>query len=486
MNREIRRITAVAAAMISALLVACTVIQFGQAGALRDDARNSRTFYDSFNRDRGPIMTRGGDVIARSAKVDDDYSYQRSYANGQLYAPVTGYVTVVGQPTGLELIENKVLLGTADSLFSIKTRLRDLFTGVEPTGGAVELTIDPASQQAAWDALGDVRGAAVVLDAKTGEILALVSKPTFDPNSLAVHDAEAVTETYKSLAEDPAHPLYNRAIAGDLYAPGSTFKLITAAAALESGDFTADSQLEAPTALALPQSSAKLTNFGDSTCSGSGKMTLAAALTVSCNTAFGWLGLQLGQNQIAQQAKKFGFGQELSIPLYVSPSTFPEKMDQAQTAMAAIGQFDDKVTPLQMALVTAAIANGGQVMTPRLVRSERDEDLTVANQTQAEPLSQAMSEANANILRDMMVKVAEDGTGRRARVDGVTVGAKTGTAEQGPGQPPDVWTTAFGEVHGRVAAVAVVVEDGGAAGAKGSGGTVAAPMAADILRAVFK
>ncbi|MDR2454304.1 MAG: penicillin-binding protein 2 [Bifidobacteriaceae bacterium] len=485
MNREIRRITLVVAAMFAALLVASSVIQFAAAGELRADSRNSRTFYDSFNRDRGPIMARGGEVLAHSEKVEDDYSYQRFYANGPLYAAVTGYVTVVGPPSGMELMENAVLLGTADSLFSIPDRLREMFTGAEPTGGAVELTIDPNVQLAAWEALGDSQGAVVALDAKTGEILALVSKPAFDPNALAVHDPVAVDTAYKALEQDPGRPLDNRAIAGRQYAPGSTFKLITAAAALESGQYTATTELEAPAALELPNSTAKLTNFGDSSCSGSGRMTLADALAISCNTAFGWLGMELGATALAEQASRFGFGQDLSVPLYVRPSTFPQNMDQAQTAQAAIGQFDDRVTPLQMAQVAAAIANGGQAMAPHLVRSERDADLQVAKEIAAEEMGRPLSRANADALKTMMIATAETGTAQRARVEGVTVGAKTGTAEKAPGQAPDVWTVGFGEREGRLVAVAVVVEDGGARGAAGTGGQVAAPMAAAVLGAVF-
>ncbi|MDR1635675.1 MAG: penicillin-binding protein 2 [Bifidobacteriaceae bacterium] len=484
MNREIRRVSLVVTAMFIALLVASSTIQFAAAGKLRADPRNSRTFYDSFDRDRGPIIAAGGTIVAQSKKSDDDYSYQRVYANGQLYAPVTGYVTVVGPPSGLELIENEVLEGTADSLFW--TRVQDVFTGKKPTGGAVELTIDPAIQQAAWDALGEVQGSAVVLDAKTGEILAMVSKPSLDPNSLAVHDPKAVQATYTALEKDPTGPLHNRAIGGDLYAPGSTFKLITAAAALESGDYSADSQLEAPQALELPNSTRKLTNFADSSCAAAGVMTLAEAMTVSCNTAFGWLGMKLGANVIANQAERFGFGQDLSIPLYVSPSTFPKAMDRAQTAMAAIGQFDDRVTPLQMAMVVGAIANGGREMRPHLVRSERAADLSVVREVRAEELAQPISRATAATLKDMMIEVAETGTAKRAQVQGVTVGAKTGTAETMEGQAPDVWTVAFGESQGRTVAVAVVVEDGGALGRSGSGGAVAAPMAAAILGAVFE
>ncbi|MDR2253176.1 MAG: serine hydrolase, partial [Bifidobacteriaceae bacterium] len=425
MNHEIRRVTTVVAGMFLALLVAVTMIQFGQASTLRADQRNSRTFYDSFDRDRGPIITRGGQIIASSSKVDDDYSYQRAYPQGELYAPITGYLTVVGSLTGLEAEENAVLAGTADSLSSAWGRMRDLFTGAEPTGGAVEVTVDPAVQQATWDALGDTRGAAVALDAKTGEILAMVSKPSFDPNTVAVHDPARALEAYAALETDPAGPLHNRVISGDLYPPGSTFKLVTAAAALESGEFTADSELEAPRELDLPQSSVKLTNFGDSSCSSSGEMTLADALVVSCNTAFGWLGMELGEAVIAEQAERFGFGQSLAIPLTVTPSTFPTGLDQASLAMSAIGQKDDRVTPLQMAMVAAAIANGGRMMAPHLVRSERDADLQVVKEVTAEEAGRPLSQTNAHTLRQMMIRAAEEGTGRRARVDGVTVGVKT-------------------------------------------------------------
>jgi peptidoglycan glycosyltransferase len=243
--------------------------------------------------------------------------------------------------------------------------------------------------------------------------------------------------------------------------------------------------LDAPDRLDLPGTSAQLTNFGESRCSGSGKMTMAAAMEISCNTAFGALGMDLGADKIVDQAERFGFGKDLSIPLYVRPSTVPRDMDGAQTAMAAIGQYDDRVTPLQMAMVVGAIANGGRLMEPHLVRSERDADLHVVKEYPAKETGRPLTAANAEALRAMMVQVAEDGTGRRARVDGVTVGAKTGTAEQGEGEPPDVWTVAFGEVQGRVVAVAVVVEDGGAKGAAGTGGEVAAPMAAAVLKAVF-
>jgi peptidoglycan glycosyltransferase len=303
---------------------------------------------------------------------------------------------------------------------------------------------------------------------------------------LAAHDPASALQAYRQLEQDPLKPLNNRAIAGDLYAPGSTFKLITAAAALESGDYTPDSQLDAPKQLDLPLSSNKLTNFGDSSCSTTGKMSLEDALTVSCNTAFGWLGMELGQSAIAKQAQAFGFGQDLSIPLYVSPSAFPTSLDQAQTALSAIGQLDVRVTPLQMAMVTAAIANGGRMMKPQLVRSEMDSQLRVLSKVQAEELGQPISPETADQLADMMFQVAQRGTGTRTQVPGVRVGAKTGTAETQENKPPNVWTVAYGESSGRTVVVAVVVEAGGSRGLSGTGGTVAAPMVKASLEAVFQ
>jgi peptidoglycan glycosyltransferase len=459
-----------------------TYTQFVAAPSLRADARNARTIYDSFNRDRGPIIV-AGNPIALSEKVDDDYGYQRKYTAGELYAPITGYFSIVGNATGIEGKENAVLQGTSDALFF--SRIQDLFTGVEPTGGAVELTINPAAQQAAWDALGDQRGAVVAVDPSNGEILALVSKPSFDPNLLAAHDTKAVDAAHKELEERPDKPLYNRAIAGNLYAPGSTFKLIVAAAALESGQYTKDSVLPAPSTYPLPGSSAHINNSGDSSCAPQGEMALGDALRISCNTAFAGLGVQLGAEALADQTQKFGFGKPIEIPLKSLPSTFPENMDKAQTAQASIGQFDDRVTPLQMSLVAAAIANNGSIMKPHLVRTERDADLKVISTTPVTQMSQAVSQETAAQMHEMMVSVVTAGTGKQAAVDGVTVGGKTGTAEKAPGQAPDVWMVAFGEANGKSVAVAVVVEDGGNQGARGGGGTVAAPIASQVIKAVM-
>jgi peptidoglycan glycosyltransferase len=481
-NTQIRRVTTLTIVMFLALFGMVTVDQFVNAGALRANPHNARTYYASFNKDRGPLIV-AGEAIASSVPVDDDYGYQRTYAEGPVYAPVTGFYSVLLGMTGMEWAADDVLQGTADSLFL--TRIQDLVTGAQPQGGAVELTIDEAAQLAAWRGLGDQRGAVVALDTDTGEILAMVSTPSYDPSVLAGHDTAKVQQAYDALLAEAGNPLWNRAIAGNLYAPGSTFKLITAAAALESGEYTADSQLDAPTRLALPDSTAVLGNMGDSMCSGSGSMTMAQALAVSCNTAFASLGLELGDEAIRAQAERFGFAGPLSIPLPVTPSVFPEDVDRPQTAMAAIGQYDDRVTPLQMAMVVSAIAADGVLHTPHLVRTERGANLEVVATTPVETLAVPLSRSSAEQLADMMVQVVDNGSGGRAAIPGVRVGGKTGTAEKGDGQAPDNWFVAFGETEDRSVAVAVVVEDGGKAGMQGTGGAVAGPIAREVMEAVL-
>jgi peptidoglycan glycosyltransferase len=469
-------------ALFVALAGMITFDQYVAAPALRANPNNARAFYAGFNKDRGPLIVQG-EAIAASEPVDDDYGYQRVYAEGRLYAAVTGFYSVLVGMTGLEWATDDVLQGTADSFFL--TRMEDLVTGTQPQGGAVELTLLPAAQRAAFEGLGDQAGAVVALDPETGEILAMASTPSFDPNDLAGHDTGAVQKAYDALVDDPANPLWNRAIAGNLYAPGSTFKLITAAAALESGRYTATTTLDAPATMTLPDSSAILGNWGDSACSAAGQMTMAQALAVSCNTAFASLGLALGDDALREQAERFGFGEELAIPLTVTPSVYPAELDRPQTAMSAIGQFDDRVTPLQMAMVVSAIAADGVLYRPHLVRTERGADLEVVATTPIEKLGTPLSRSSARSLQDMMVGVVENGTGARAALAGIRVGGKTGTAEKGDGEAPDNWFVAFGQGEERSVAVAVVVEDGGKAGHQGTGGAVAGPIAQAVMEAVL-
>jgi penicillin-binding protein A len=481
MNTPLRRIAVVVIAMFLALMGAATWVQYVQAAQLNADPRNVRTLYREYDNFRGPIVV-GGEPIASSTPVDDPFGYQRAYAAGPLYAHATGYYSIVFGRTGLEQAANDVLTGTADSLFL--SRIGDLVTGRQPQGSSVELTLDPAVQQAAATALGNQRGAVVALDPATGAILAMVSSPSYDPNVLAAHSSQAVNDAYRALDDDPAAPLVNRAIAGDTYPPGSTFKLVDAAAALESG-LTPESPVPAPDVLPLPSSSATIGNFGGSSCGGGGTVSLAEALRISCNTAFAQLGLDLGADALREQAERFGFGSSPSIPLRVTPSRFPADPDRPQTALAAIGQQDVRATPLQMAMVSAAIANGGEQMAPYLVRTVRSPDLDVVEQASPAVARTSVSPATAAALRDMMVQVVATGTGTAAQIPGVTVAGKTGTAQTTDDAAPHAWFTAFAPAEDPRVAVAVVVENGGSAGNEATGGRVAAPVARAVIEAVL-
>ena len=484
MNTPLRRLAAVTVLMFVVLMGGATWVQFLQAPALNNDSRNVRTLYREYDNPRGPIVI-GGEAVASSAPVDDSFGYLRSYTSGRLYAPVTGYYSVIYGRSGIEQEMNTELNGSADSLFY--SRLQDLVTGSQPQGAGVELTIDPAVQRAAWDALGDQRGAVVALDPSTGAILAMVSKPSYNPDVLASHDTAAVLEAWAELIDDPDEPLVNRAIAGDLYPPGSTFKLVTAAAALESG-LDPDTPVSAPDELDLPNSTAVLTNYGGGSCSSTGATTLLDALRISCNTAFGQLGLTLGDDALRAQAEAFGFDESSTIPLRVTASRFPADgaIDAPQTALAAIGQYDVRVTPLQVAGIAATIANDGIRMAPYLVSAVRNSDLTVVQTTEPQSLGRAISASTAADLTEMMIAVVQSGTATAAQVSGVQVAGKTGTAQTTADAAPHAWFTAFAPADDPAVAVAVVVENGGDLGNEATGGAVAAPIARAVIEAALR
>lgn len=482
MNTPLRRLAIVAFALFASLLVSTTWTQFVSADDLSADSRNRRTILDELSRDRGPIVA-GGEEIAVSVPVDDQYERLRTYPDGPLYGHITGFFSINYGSTGIENTESELLSGTADQQFY--RRLGDLVQGREPTGATVQLTIDPAVQQAAWDALGDQRGSVVALDPSTGNVLAMVSNPSYDPNVLASHDLPAVTQQWEALLADETDPLVNRAIAGDLYPPGSVFKLVTAAAALESGSFTEDSVLPGPAVLDLPQTTVGLPNSGGGSCGSNDEVSFTNALRISCNTAFGSLGMELGGEALREQAEAFGFGQDLRIPLRVTPSEVPAGMNEPQEAQAGIGQFDVRVTPLQVAMVGAAIANGGEVMRPNLIDEVVADDLEAVVTSSPQSLGQAVSPETAAALTRMMVTVVEDGTGTAAQMDGIDVAGKSGTAQHAEGEAPHAWFTSFAPADDPQVAVAVVVEEGGSAGDQASGGRTAAPIAEAVMEAVI-
>ena len=480
MNSPVRRLSLVVAALFASLLVSTTLIQYVFAADLNARPDNRRTLLSTYARERGEILV-GQTPVARSVPSDDEYKYQRQYDDGPLYAHVTGFYSFYGAAGGLEEAENAMLSGSSDKLFY--RRVSDLFTGRRPQGANIETTLDPAVQKAASEGMEGIRGAAVALDPSTGAILAMVSHPTFDPNDLAGHDLEDVGTNYEALNEDPDKPLVNRSIGGDLYPPGSVFKVVTAAAALSTGEYTEDSVLPGPAELDLPDTTADLPNYNDRACSPSGEVTMTEALTVSCNTAFAYLGMEIGATALQEQAAKFGFGDSITIPMRVTPSTVPPEMNMPQLAQASIGQYDVRTTPLQMAMVAAGVANRGVVMKPYLVESVIGSDLAVIESADPQELSEAVTPEVAAQLTRMMESVVEDGTGRRAQIEGVDVAGKTGTAQHGEGRKAHAWFISFAPADDPQIAVAVIAEDGGVAGSEAGGGTVAAPIARTMMEA---
>ncbi len=478
MNPQIRRLFLVVLGMFGLLGIAVTWVQFVQAPDLVADPRNARRYLEAAERDRGPIIV-AGVPVAFSERPDGSNQFTRHYPEGALYSGVTGYFSAINlSATGMEAAENTVLEGESNVLFW--QRVRTLIAGQPRQGGGVVLTLDPDLQATAATALGPTPGAVVVLDAKTSAIRALYSSPSYDPTPLASLDASVSAEAAAKLEADPARPLDNRAIAGNRYAPGSTFKIITTAALLEAG-LKPDTLVEAPVSTVLPNTDTSVSNVDGTTC-GDGNPTLTEAFARSCNTAFIIASQDLPEDALANTAARFGFGETYKIPLTVTPSTFPEKTDPAQRAMSSIGQFEVQATPMQMAMVTQAVANRGQMMKPYLVESIVDADNQVRSTTKPHKLEKPISAPVASALSSMMTAAVNEpyGSGRAAAIAGVNVAAKTGTAEVGDGVRSNAWTVAFAPAEDPQLVVAVLVE-GTDAFPNPHGGDVAAPIVRSLL-----
>jgi penicillin-binding protein A len=470
MNRPIRGVAVVSMLMFAALMANLSISYLAQSDYFYNRPENRRVTDSRFGQDRGPIMV-GNTPIAKSTQVSDQYRYQRSYPTGELYAPITGYYTYMYGASGLESSYSAALAGQDNSQFL--SRLINLASGASPKGGTIETTIDAKAQKAAWKALAGRKGAVVAIDYTTGAVKALVTSPSYDPNELATHDQNASQKAWERLTKQADRPMSNRATK-EIYPPGSTFKLVTAAAALESG-MTADSLVDG-SAFKLPGSTKVLPG-----CAG-GKITLAQALKISCNPAFARLGVQLGDQALREQAQKFGFGSKFLDEVGSAASRFPDELDGAQTAMSAIGEFEVAASPLQMAMVSASIANDGVEMEPYLVQRVLDSDLRVVSNTAPKKRAQALSTTSSALLRQMMINVVQGGTGYRAQIPGVTVGGKTGTANSDNKRRPYAWFTAWADNPS--VAVCVFVEDAEMASSEIAGGRVSAPIAKAVIESL--
>lgn len=483
MTKELRRLSILMLIMFLALFASTSWIQVVEADALSANPANRRALYDSYEVQRGSIIA-SGIPIASSVPSNDVYSWQRQYPDAPMWAHVTGWINpVLGSSTGIEQAMNQALSGTSGSQFF--SRIERIITGQPPRGSNVVLSLDADVQRAAYEALGPLQGAVIAIEPATGRILAMVSSPSFDTNLLAQHDTDAALGAYEALEADPAHPLFDRSIGGDLNPPGSTFKLVVASAALASGDYTPESQIPNLAVYQLPQSTAVVHNAGGGTCGGGATVSIADALRLSCNIPFAQLAVQLGDTAIREEAEKYGFNEAFDVPMTSTPSSYPRALDDPQTALTGFGQGQVTATPLQMAMVSAGIANRGIVMSPRLVDRVIGSDLSVQETFDDVEFGRALEDDLAAEMISMMVANVNEGAASGARIDGVDVGGKTGTAENGPGRPYTLWFTGFAPADNPRVAVAVVVEDGGGQGQSGSGNTIAAPIAKRVMEAVL-
>ena len=473
MNAPLRRVAISVLVLFTLLIINVNYIQVVRSDELRNNGSNTRVLVAEYDSERGAIIV-DGEPVAVSVATDGRLRYLRNYPQGPLYAAVTGYHSIIFNNEGIERAENDILSGQ-DPRLAFR-RLADMFTGRDPAGGDVVLTLDPAVQAAAMAGIEGVTGAVVALDPSTGAVLGMASTPTYDPAALSSHDPAAIRDYAAQLDAADPDPRSNQATR-EIYPPGSVFKVIVSAAALQEG-YTPETVIPAPDELTLPNSTRTLENFGGSRCSSSGKQSLIDALTISCNTAFAQLGMDLGEDKIRETAEAFGLdGEDFTVPLPVKGSTVGEIEDDAALAQTSIGQRDVRVTTLQAAMIAAAVANDGSLMTPYLVDQVRAPDLSVIDETSPDELSQPVSEEIANQLTEMMLSVVENGSGRSAQVDGVEVAGKTGTAET-PDAPDHNWFIGFAPADDPTIAVAVFVKNGG-----GTGGDVSAPIARDVLQA---
>ncbi len=487
MNHPLRRVAFGVLLLLGLLLANLTYLQAFQADKLNNRGGNARVLLEEYDKKRGDILV-DGKKVATSVETNDRLTYLRRYPEPELYAHATGYYSSIFGRRAVEQSENAVLTGEDNRL--VLRRAVRLFSGSEDRGGSVALTLDPKVQKAATEAFGDKKGAVVAIEPSTGAILAMVSFPSYDPNPLSAHDDTTMRKVWDRLNDDPDKPLLNRAVR-ETYPPGSTFKLVTAAAALSSGQYEPKTEVPGPAVLKLPETTdATLPNSNNRSCTpGSDTTTLETALRKSCNTSFGAIGLALGGDALRDQAEKFGFGQSFDLAQASAASVFPSDLDLPATAQSAIGQRDVRATPLQMAIVAAGIANRGVVMRPYLVRERLGPDLSRLDRTSPGELSRAVSGQVADQLTDMMVSVVERGTGTNAKISGVRVAGKTGTAQQGTsGKRPHAWFVAFAPAdpaQEAKVAVAVIIEDGDDR-QEVSGNRLAAPVAKAVMQAVLK
>ncbi|MFF7230489.1 penicillin-binding transpeptidase domain-containing protein [Streptomyces sioyaensis] len=493
MNRPLRHTAVFCGVLMLALLVRATWVQFVQADKLASDPNNRRVKIEAFSYPRGNIIV-GGQPVTGSVATSGDFKYKRTYKDGPMYAPVTGFASQAQGTSFLESVYGKVLSGKDDRL-ALK-QAKGVLTGEKPRGGDVLTTIDPKAQKAAYKGLTDLdaKGAVVALDPRNGRVLALASTPSYDPSQFAgISTAES--NKFKALDADKSKPLSNRALR-ETYPPGSTFKILTAAAALEHGVISdINAPTGAPAPYQLPLSSTKIGNdVAGAPCD---KASLKTGMQWSCNNVFLDTALKVGKDKMRETAEKFGFNSDVYDKefgdMLATKSLYPAKLDKPQTALTGMGQGSLTSTPMQMAMVTAALANDGKLMMPHLVDEVRGPDLSTLEKPEPKQKSQAVSADTAKKVQEMMEYTVSEGTASKAKIDGVTVGGKTGTAQHGANvndERPYAWFVSYAKQSDGSSPVAVAVfvdpKDIDIPRSEIAGGKLGGPIAKSVMEAVLK
>jgi peptidoglycan glycosyltransferase len=476
MDKQIRLIAIICAGLLVALMVSTTYTQFFNADNLAASQYNTRAVYEEYGKARGQINVNSGGsdsyqptTIASSEPIEDYFKYQRKYVDSEIFSPITGFYSIANRSDrGIEQAMNDELNGDIPEL--TVTNFLDVVLGKENKGANINLTISESLQRFAMNELKNsgFKGAVVAIEPASGKILALASYPSIDYNDFTIHSTSKASKAYTDGANAPGDPMLNRATS-QTYPPGSTFKIVTTAAVLETGKYTPETVIEAPLTYQLPGTSVNLPNYNGWSCNSdaSGHQTLKTALAWSCNVPFAILGNTLGGKTIGEQASKFGFGSGTIIAgktseqgFNVAPSSFPSSDSPDRIAIASIGQGDTKMTPFQDCLLSAVVANDGKMMDPYLVANVTSADGTVIKETSPKTGEAVISSASAKFLNEMMVNNVSNGVANLSAVKGIKVAGKTGTAENDPALPSHSWFTGFAPADAPKIALSVFLENG--------------------------
>jgi penicillin-binding protein A len=473
LNRQIARLFVLFVVLFGVLIGATSWWSVLRAKPLQDNPFNRRPLLEAQRIPRGLIFADDGTRLAtnRHTGKNETLRYYRTYPPANLFSHAIGYAFISRGSAGVEKSYNRELTGKQDEFKS----LIDQFGGGTKQGDDLHTTLDPRGQRAALTALGGQRGSIVALDPSSGAIRVMASVPDYDPNDIPAR--------YAALNRDSSSPLFNRATQAG-YPPGSTFKVVTAAAALDSGRYTPDSFISGRNNKII--SGVPLQNSGGADY---GTISLTDALTHSVNTVFGEVGEKLGKATMFRYMRRFGFGSKLGLD-YPAEEITPSGVfqgarvlgasDSVDIGRVAIGQERLKVTPLQMAMVASAVANGGKLMKPRLVDRVTSPDGAPRSRNRPSERATVMSRTAASQLAGMMSRVVGEGTGTAAALQGIDVAGKTGTAEVANGTSNQAWFIAFAPVRDPRVAIAVTVER-----TSGQGGTVAAPIAKQVMEVLL-